>query len=184
VIEVVDLITQYTNFGCVGTRNDLDDTRIKVVTLVGLYLAKCGKNIHSGNAIGCDQIYAIGANAVDPSLVWLYLTSPKHNVEAVVSGNHLVYESDHPEWVEIARKYHGGYDNLSSNVQKLFNRNAGIVLNSEVIIAMANRTKKWGGGTGHDIRIAKGLGKPVIDLNDEQTSKEIITHILASGFIA
>ena len=181
--SIAEFLENATAFGCVGSRDDLDDLRIKTCTLIGMYLAKAGKTVHSGNAIGTDQVYAIGANAVDPASVYLYLTGTDHNPEAVVLGNKLVYESDHPEWASVAEKYHGGYRKLSPFVQKLFNRNAGIVTNSQVLIAMANRSKKWGGGTGHDIRIANGLGIPVIDLNDDEQSRDIITHILSSGLI-
>ena len=180
---IAELLTKSTSFGCVGTKDDLDEQRIKLVTLIGLYLGLSDKRVNSGNAVGCDQLYANGANSVKPGNVWLYLVNKQHNPDAIVAGNHLEYESDHPEWAAIAKEYHGAYDKMSPYVQKLFNRNAGIVTNSNVLIAMTHRGKKWGGGTGHDIRIARGLGIPVIDLNNEEVSREVIATILASGFL-
>jgi hypothetical protein len=184
-MDYLKLIHEADAISCVGTHdaNDMDEDRILTCVLVGYYLGKINKRLNSGNAEYCDQLYAQGANAVDPTLVHLYLTNMKHNASAIVSGNQIHLAKDHAEWAPIAMKYHGGYHRMSPYVRSLFDRNAGIVSESKLCIAMPNRTKKWGGGTGHDMRIADGLGIPVINLSDELVRLELITQILSTGLV-
>jgi len=177
-INMENLLKSAKNIGCIGTKDDLDEIRIKTCLLIGYWIAKQNKFVHSGNAKGCDNLYATGANNVNPSLVHLYLSDNKHNSKFIVDGNILHYQEDFPDWSGIAEMYHPRYNFLPKYAQKLFNRNAGIVLASDLVIAMPSRLKSWGGGTGHGMKIAKGLGIPVINLSREEEREEIIKFIL------
>jgi hypothetical protein len=135
-----------------------------------------GLEIASGNCEGADQAYASGANLEHPELVHLYLTGPRHNANAIVPGNHIYYADDHPEWIEVARRNHPRYNFLSPYVKKLMNRNAGIVLSSQLVIALPNPNKSWGGGTGHGMKIAKEAGIPVWDITKD---KQLVADLKA-----
>lgn len=172
--DILEVLQNAKNVGCVGKRN-VPGVEMFVCSSIGRFLTILGKRIHTGNATGCDFAFACGANYAHPELVNLYLADRNHNRYHIVKGN--VVNSDQPEeWKEIAKKYHGGYDKMTPYVQKLFNRNAGIVLNSEILIAYPDVNKPGGGGTGHDIRIANGLGIPVIDLSKKDEYALIIAY--------
>lgn len=182
--EIQQLIDNATAIACIGTRDDLDDSRIQTCALVGYYLARRGKIINTGNADGCDSIYAIGANKVDPKLVHLYLPFETYNPHYIHPQNTIIYEADHPEWIPIAREQHYLYDTgLSKKAQKAMNRNAGIVLNSQLVIAMPSRIKSWGGGTGHGMKVAKAANIPLLNINKDETRDELLNIIFASGLL-
>jgi len=146
---------------CIGSRK-ITPTQQKICIAVGYFLAKLGHHISSGNAEGADAHFAIGANAVNPELVNLYLTGKNHNPQFIQHGNHLYYENEFPEWEELSR-IHPKYDSLKPYVKKLMNRNAGIILSCDLVIAMPN--EKVTGGTAHSMKIAQSLNKKVINLN-------------------
>lgn len=162
--------------GCIGTSSP-NEEEINTCIAVGYALATIGKKIVSGNAIGCDFAYATGANFVKPQAVTLYLPNPSHNENHWVFGNILITETKE-EWQKLARDYHPKYDSMNQNVRQLFDRNAGIVLNSDVIIALpCYRTKSWGGGTGHGMKIAKALGKHVYNIEDVEMAKSLKEYL-------
>ena len=141
--------------------------------------------VATGNCVGADQAYAQGANTVDESLVWLYLTGPKHNAYAIKPGNKIMYCDDYPAWKEIARNNHSAYNYQSSYVKKLFDRNVGIVLGSDLVIALPNLNKPHGGGTGHGIAVAKSAKIPVWDIAKNKSLvnelKEFMRSYLKGG---
>lgn len=146
---------------CIGSRK-ITEKQKKICIAIGYFLAKLGHSINSGNAEGADCHFAIGANAINPELVNLYLTDKNHNPQFVQLGNSLYYENQFPEWEELA-KIHPKYNSLKPYVKKLMNRNAGIILNCDLCIAMPN--EKVTGGTAHSMKIAQSLNKPIINLN-------------------
>lgn len=181
---IEDLINNATAVACIGTRDDLDDSRIQACALIGYYLARLGKIINTGNADGCDSIFAIGANNVDPKLVHLYLPFEEYNPQYIHPDNTVIYESDHPEWIPIAREHHYLYDTkLSKKAQNAMNRNAGIVLNSQLVIAMPSRKKSWGGGTGHGMKVAKANNIPLLNINKDEIRDALINIIFNSGLL-
>jgi len=177
IIKIQKQLTDSKRIACIGsTKIDVDE--IKLCQIIGYTIAKMGIELASGNAIGADQSYVKGANLVDEKLVFLYLTDTKHNPYAIKPGNNLIYSDDHPEWSEIAKRNHGGYNNQSLNVQKLFDRNVGIVLSSNLVIALPNPNKSWGGGTGHGMKIAQEAGIPVWNiLKDNQLVDDLKTFM-------
>lgn len=184
-MDYIKLIEDAESIGCVGTHDEdyLPNIIIPTTVMVGLYLGRRNKRVKSGNAKYCDQLYAQGCNAADPTLVDLYVVNERHNAEAIVKGNNLIFERDHPEWAAIAQKYHGSYDYMKPYVKSLFNRNAGIVTDSNVVIGFPNLNNKGWGGTGHDFRIANGFNIPVINLAFDEVRTEFLKQILATGVI-
>ena len=163
------------NIACIGTSKPNHDEQNACI-VIGYALTEMEKIIVSGNAEGCDFAYATGANVKHPSSVRLYLPNKSHHPEHWVLGN-IIISIHEPEWKTIARDNHPKYDGQSEYVKKLFDRNAGIILNSDYVIALPNTKKSWGGGTGHGMKIAKQLGKPVLNISDEQTLSDLLKYL-------
>ena len=149
----------------------------KICIMIGAGLAKLGKNINSGNAKGCDNAYAQGANVINSNLVNLYIVDDKHNPHFIVPGNKIILNNKNTNWVEEAKKHHTSYYFMNSYVKKLFNRNAGIVLSSEILIAWPDKSKKNWGGTGHSMRVAIGANIPIIDISIEEIRKNLLLSL-------
>lgn len=145
-------------------------------TAIGYALSIMGKIINTGNALGCDQAYAAGANFFTPTKVQLFCPDERHYPQAWCLGN-IIHANQIQEWRDIAREHHPKYDDLSVYVRKLMDRNVGIILSSDVVIALPNRNKSWGGGTGHGMKVAKTYGKPVIDISDEETLENLLSYL-------
>lgn len=182
---IQNLLLKSNKIACIGSKDfrSLEDE--KLCQIIGYFIASQNIHMASGNAEGCDQAYAKGANQVDEKLVHLYLVNERHNTYAIKTGNQLYYTKDHPEWVDIARRNYPGYGRQSEYVQNLFNRNVGIVLDSDLVIALPNPKKSSGGGTGHGIRIAQEFNIPVLNLLDDDTVQNLKTfmksHLLSEN---
>lgn len=150
---------------CIGSRDISDETE-KLLIEIGKFIAFKDWTIVSGNALGSDASYAKGANLVDPTKVWLHLPWPSYNSGLIVRGN--VIRPHNPQDSILAEKHHPAYPNLSQGVKKLMDRNAGILLDSDAVLAVLNPKKMGGGGTGHGWRIAGALGIPRLDLNGQK----------------
>ena len=145
---------------------------------VGAYIAHCNVCIATGNATGSDQLFAIGANKVNPKKVVLYLPWKTYEASAINKDNHLVLASGIDK--EIAEKCHPAWEKLSDGVKRMMVRNVGIIKNSKLVIAYLNSNKPGGGGTGHSLRVAKELGVPSFNLKEMEFSqvKKIIDDVL------
>jgi hypothetical protein len=172
-LVTIDLILKSRKIACIGSRNFRNEDDEKLCKIIGYFIASKNIQVASGNAEGCDQAYAKGANEVNESLVHLYLVNENHNKYAIKTGNQLYYTKDHPEWVDIARRNHPTYKYQSEYVQNLFNRNVGIILNSNLVIALPNSNKASGGGTGHGIRVAEEFNIPVLNLLDKEVAQSL-----------
>ena len=161
---------------CVGSR-DIDQTMSEMMEEIGSYVVLKGHVLASGNATGSDQAYARGGNKINPENVWLYLPWSKYEAEARVCGNLCLLQADDSEsLINLAKRHHGGWDHLTAGSKKLMVRNAAIVSGANLVIAYPNPKKKWGGGTGHGIKIAKELGIKTILLT-ETTLAEVKAEI-------
>ena len=159
----------------IGSSTELTRGERDVCVLLGYFVAMRRKRLNSGNAKMADHAFARGANFVDPSTVYLYLPDTYHYPEHVVDGNHVITE--HPEeWKRLAREHHGKYDAFSQKTKNLFNRNAGIIIDSEVVFAFPG-WKPWGGGTGHGMKIAFTLGKPVWNLRNPAIYNSVVEYV-------
>jgi hypothetical protein len=162
--------------GCIGT-SEPNDREYSTCVATGYALVEMSKIIVSGNAKGCDHAYASGANIIRPTSVRLYVPNRNHYPQHWVLGNIIIADQE-PYWEDLARGNHPRYDYQSDYVKKLFQRNAGIILASDYIIALPNfRKKPWGGGTSHGMKIASQLGKPVLDISDEQVASELLDFL-------
>ncbi len=156
----------------IGSRG-LDEGQLDVCYRLGIFIATCGGEIHSGNADGADQAFARGGNTVDPTLVHLHLPWPNFNREAIVRGNHIHLPQEQSGYAETAAKYHPTWKYLTQGARKLHTRNVSIVCwptMKDMVLAFPSN-KKGGGGTGQGMRVAKGFDVPVIDLNGMDTAQ-------------
>lgn len=153
--------------GCIGTRTPTKEQRAVCVKL-GMWIAVNKHQLRSGNAEGCDQAYAEGANHIDPTAVHLCLPWPNYERQAVVAGNHVhLLEDLDPTHLQALReeaaRTHKRWSNLTQGTQKLHTRNGLIIESCDLILALPN-SSPWGGGTGQGMRIAEQRGIRVVNL--------------------
>jgi len=162
------------NIACIGSREISKETEF-LMYRIGKYIVQKKSNILSGNADGSDCSYAKGGNSIDPTAVHLYLPWRSYNQEKKyeVKGN-LIIVKDDPEWTEIAAEHHPAWAKLTQGTQKMMIRNAGIVTNSQKVIAYLNHKKQSGGGTGHGWRIAMALGIPALDISLKENQEPAV----------
>jgi hypothetical protein len=127
--------------------------------------------IRTGASTGCDQIAAQAALEVG-GRVELVLPWPRFQAQWVrvirrkYPGRCQVEVFDrvhHAHWLEsVARYARPGEDVVGWRTQKLYARVFGIVEPAEIVLAMPLVTER--GGTGQGMRIARAMGKVVLDV--------------------
>ena len=146
----------------IGTRDpdaNQDSTAHKLATYLSEQLC-C--TIKTGGAYGIDQAAMEGTA---PGKLTVCLPWASYN-SAIVPAHaiHLVYDKEiHTVWKDSVFQYHPAPLRLSGGAVALHARNYGIIEGCDLVVAMPNET--GGGGTGQGIRVAKGLGIPVIQIN-------------------
>jgi hypothetical protein len=141
----------------IGTR-DLPPEEVLVCEKVGQFCAEQGIRVSSGNATGADQAFGRGVNSVDPTMLDVALPWPSYNREAIVVGN--VIRSEPPvEYFEMAAANHQAWDRCSDGAKLLHTRNVMILMPEpdekvDLVLALPNTTKGWGGGTGFGMKLA------------------------------
>lgn len=163
------------NVAIIGSREISERTGM-LIEILGEFVVQNGWNINSGNAIGVDRRAAIGGNRIDSSAVTIYQPWPSYNADQLVWGNNVVLKHD-PGWKDVARRNHVKYDSLTQGAQKMMDRNSGIILNSDVVLAVLNHQKIGFGGTGHGWRISKELDLPRIDLAQIENDKPSLEQV-------
>ena len=162
------------NVACVGSRDITNEMRENLIK-IGKFIAFKGWNVVSGNAIGADSAYAEGANEVDESKVWLHLPWKSYNKGFIRPGN-IIRPFD-PEWCELARRHHPIYDTLTQGAKKMMDRNAGIMIESDCVLAVLNHSRIGWGGTWHGWNVAGELGRPRLDLAKVANIEEVFTFL-------
>lgn len=161
---------------CIG-RRDIPERSVLFIEQIGEYIAGMGGCVVTGNAIGSDASFAAGANKQDSTKVKLFMPWPSYNSEFIVAGNEVITEHE-DEWSGLAARHHPAYEKLTQGVRKLMDRNAGIILNSDITIAVLNHEKKDGGGTAHGFRASLSLKHPSMDISamvgDLNGMKEVV----------
>lgn len=152
-----------TKIACIGSR-ELGSDEISLCVRIGHHIASLGAFVGSGNALGADQAYARGSNAVSPAQTIVYLPWASYENSALVAGNRVRVCGDDAEYRTLAAPLHPAWDRLSRGVRALHTRNVGIIQGASVVIAWPNASKPHGGGTSMGIRTAKSLSIPVLDL--------------------
>lgn len=173
---LLQFLDKYNKFGCIGRADELEKQYFAICFAIGKIIGYMDKEILSGNANGSDNAFAQGINSVAPASLNLYLPNKGHNQGFIDAENEIILDTNNKLWIELAEKHHPRYYKMKPYVKNLFNRNVGIALNSDAIIAFPNQDKAGWGGTGHTIRVAKDLGKEVFILEDSnflETKKEL-----------
>jgi hypothetical protein len=148
---------------------DRDTQQVYRSAITRLALARV--TIRTGASSGCDQIAAQAALEVG-GRVELVLPWPRFQGEWVGTirrkypGRCAVEVFDrahHAHWLEsVPRSTRPEGTVIGSRTQKLYARVFGIVKPAEIVLAMPLVTER--GGTGQGMRIARAMGKVVLDV--------------------
>lgn len=163
----------------IGTREPDPDQHRLARDLAALLSAGYGCTVATGGALGIDQAAMEGA---EPGCLVVYLPWPSYN-RAIIPPHARCIVADvriHAAWFESVNVYHPAPARLSRGARALHARNYGIVHSSDLVLAFPNET--GGGGTGQGIRLAQGMGIPVIPVNRGQAPQE--TTQLAQNIFA
>lgn len=165
---------------CIGTR-DATRLELQLCRAIGSYLVRKGHTISTGNALGCDQAYAYGANTWRPKQVELWLPWPSYEKDAIREGN-IVHAERIPQWAfEMAERMHPAWDRCSQAVRKLHARNCQIVRGCGLVIALPGKFRL--GGTGQGMRVAKHLGIPVRDLRSHEGAVRVLKKVGLEDYV-
>lgn len=147
---------------CVGQR-DLPQYMHGVLVSAGMYYVQQGHVVLSGNAIGADQAYALGASTADPTRVELFLPWQSYEEKAIIYGNRVHYAVDAtPDEQDLATEaYLRDWSKLPKPKRLLMIRNAMVASHCDMLIAYPNKTRRGWAGTGHAMRCAQLLDKRV-----------------------
>lgn len=171
--------TKAPRVACVGRRDPML-AATDILRRLGRLIAAHGGVVVSGNAVGSDQAYAVGANAVDPALVELWLPWATYERSAARPGNVVRVVSD-PRCFRIAAEHHPAWDRLSQGARRLFARNVCIIERADLVIAFPNHSKIGGGGTGHAMRMAEALQISLADLTTKDGVQRAQAFVEASS---
>lgn len=149
----------------IGSR-EITEKQAELFKKIGAFIVGRGDLISTGNAIGSDCEFARGGNSVNPSHVIIYLPWASYNQEFLHPRNKVLF-NPLPEWHELARPFHGGYDKLTQGGQKMMQRNFGILNRADKCLAFLNHNKPGFGGTGFGWKVAEKLKIPRPDLNNK-----------------
>ncbi len=149
----------------IGSKNPTAEMAAACKELCRTLVAQ-GHRLVTGNADGIDSLAASIWNELAPEKVTLVLPWLGFNRSKIRPGNRIIVFSNQPEWAESVYCYHPAPDRLSRGMFKLHARNYGIISLADRVFAFPLRP--GGGGTGQGIRIAVGLGKPLLVWPDIQ----------------
>jgi hypothetical protein len=150
---------------------DLSDRRLQNMYLNSIVRIALNRiPIRTGASTGCDQIAAQTAletsGRVQLVLPWAdweeqWVTSMREKYPARCTVE--VFDPvKHAQWLESVEKYRRPGENLTVKKYALYARVYGIVEPCEIVLCMTLRSET--GGTGQGMRIARGLGKQVLDV--------------------
>ena len=146
----------------IGTRK-LPRHEVGRLQSAAMYYAEQGCTLLSGNAEGCDQAYGLGVNLFRPEALELYLPWPSYEHKWIVEGNVLFQAAqatrEEIDLAELASAF--GWDSIRETIRPLFIRNAMMAMRCDQVVAYPNLYRRGWGGTGHTMRCAGRLGKPV-----------------------
>ena len=155
---------------CIGTRDISDDMRNKL-ELFGKMIVMRGYELHTGNAIGSDAAFAAGGNRL-PQQVHLHLPWSSYNA-GLINPQNVLHVAHSSAMATLAASCHPAYAACSQGTKKLLTRNASIVNAADVVVYFLNDSRPGGGGTGHGVRIASTLNKPLLQIKEEFSIEEL-----------
>lgn len=144
----------YTGIGSRSTPQDVAQLMRDVAT----YLSSIGYTLRSGGADGADLAFQSGSTDSEIFLPWPNFNNAK---EGIICRHYLA--------IELAKRFHPNYSNLSTGAKKLMHRNShqlfGINMDtpSDFVICWTPNGN-GGGGTGQALRIAKHYNIPIFDI--------------------
>jgi hypothetical protein len=144
----------YAGIGSRETPQEILD----IFILIGKYLGEQGYILRSGGAGGADSAFENGCDLVKGTKE-IYLPWPNFNDNI---SNLIVKD---PKAFDIAKQFHGGWDNLKQGAKKLHARNSHQVLGLDLktkcdfVICYTPKT----GGTNQALRIAKYYNIPIFN---------------------
>ena len=149
----------------IGLRETPEDI-LGIINDLAMWLANQGWIGRSGGAIGADEAFQRGSEAVN--------------------GDFELYRPQNatPEAIELASQFHPAWHNCNNYARKLHGRNAQIVLGYE-LDSPVSKVYLWTpggkkiGGTGMGIRIADHYGITVRNLYDPEVLQQTIEMIAA-----
>ena len=140
---------------------------LALMAQLGQAFARLGWILRSGNCPGADQAFQQGANAIDPSLVELYLPWQGYQAKAIKPGNAIFTPDSHA--FATAARFHPAWSRCSQGARRMHARNAQIILGPRLaqpvcLVVCWTPEGKEKGGTGQGMRIARAYGLPVCSL--------------------
>lgn len=148
-----------TKIAIIGTREP-DANQAQAAADLARELSRLGYFIATGGADGIDNVAM--RNTKEGKLL-VYIPWHGYNVQSVYSCKPIrvrVFDRDtDTAWAGSVRIYHPRGNSLTRGPFALHARNFGIVENSDLVIAFPGYEP---GGTGQGMRIAEGLGIPLL----------------------
>jgi hypothetical protein len=141
--------------------------------------------IRTGASTGCDQIAARTALELNGPVQlvlpwanweeqWVKRQLKKYPTRCSIE----VYDPvKHPDWLASVDKYRLPSEKMDAKKYALFARVYGIVEPCEIVLCMTLRSES--GGTGQGMRVARALGKQVLDVR-QQADRDML-HLWLRG---
>ena len=157
---------------------DRDTQQVYLSAVTRLALARIP--IRTGGSSGCDQVAAQAALEVG-GRVELVLPWPRFQAQWVSAIRHeypdrcqveVFDRVHHAHWLESVPRYARPDEVVDgSRTQKLYARVFGIVEPAEIVLAMPLVSER--GGTGQGMRIARAMGKVVLDVRRQDDRERL-----------
>ena len=166
----------------IGARNTPKNT-LRLMQIIGIYLASLGYKLHTGAAKGADQAFAKGAVSNNGN-VMLFLPWQTYEREwiAKLTANNptnihtTIFRNTDIDAIRSVYRLHSNADNLKNSVIALHARNYLILKDVKFAICYTKNGDVIG-GTGQAIRIIENLGKKVFNLGKKEDLQQV-TKIL------
>ena len=156
---------------------DRDTQQIYLSAVTRLALTRIP--IRTGASTGCDQVAAHAALEVGGRVElvlpwsrfqweWVTMTSGKYPGRCQVE---VFDPARHADWLTSVAEYAHPGEVITTSTRKLYARVYGIVQPTEIVLAMPLVSER--GGTGQGMRIARRLGKVVLDVRREEDRERL-----------
>lgn len=160
----------------IGTRTP-DEYQAAAAEEAAQEISRMGFIVTTGAAFGIDTKAMLGTA---PGSLEIYLPWATYNSHLIPKhASIIVYNpAEHVSWTTSVGRFHPAPKKLSRGAFALHARNYGIVSPTKLVLAMPDAQGE--GGTAQGIRIARGLGIPVIEVR----KGSMVTPIAARDILA
>ena len=166
----------------IGARNTPKNI-LRLMQIIGIYLASLGYKLHTGAAKGADQAFAEGAVPNNGSVtLFLPWSTYEHEWIVKLAANNptfkdnihtTIFKNTDIDAIRSVYKLHPNANNLKNSVIALHARNYLIVKDIGFAVCYTKNGDVIG-GTGQAIRIIESLGKKVFNLGKKENLQQII----------